>query len=403
MIHNDRVSRNIDRYFNQESYDLQPIKVLSVFQSANNGVVKKQSRLANELTENDPAIAQAWSVRVAAIASCAWEIVGGSEQQRDFMEKALRNIQPAYDKNLVSFHKLLTYLQSSVLHGFAVSQTDWDAGGKGILGFRNYSQSLFSFQNSDLPYFVGSDYTNIGDDLKITPTYPRWIYHTSTNSRESEPLRSGIVRPLAYLYAFRRHVQIEYLRGMEKYGIPMPFANVKGVLYDENNPQKAKIEQLLADWTYDGYAVFDEDVVDIQFPTKDANFNADNFLKYLEWTEKQVFRIILGQDSTSSADNSNRSTAQVHNLIRGDMLASDAAAVEETVNTQIIKPLFESNFGASDDSPVFKFRLKGVSELQEMAKVVETLDKAGYETDPQVLSERFGFTINKKEVQSNAN
>jgi phage gp29-like protein len=79
------------------------------------------------------------------------------------------------------------------------------------------------------------------------------------------------------------------------------------------------------------------------------------------------------------------------------MKASDAKAVEETVNNQIIKPLFNNLFGASNDRPVFRFKLKGVSELQEMAKVVETLDKAGYETDEAVLTEKFGFPIKKKE------
>ena len=33
-----------------------------------------------------------------------------------------------------------------------------------------------------------------------------------------------------------------------------------------------------------------------------------------------------------------------------------------------------------------------------MSKVVETLDKAGYEIPEEVLSERFGFKITKKEV-----
>lgn len=392
---NNSISRNIDRYGFFESYDLQPVRVLNIFQSANSGTVRRQSRLANELTEKDPAMSQAWSVRVAAIASCPWEIVGGTEEEALFIERTLKNAQPSYNKNLVSFNKTLTYLQSSVLHGFAVSQIEWTPGGSGIVGFRNYSQSLFSYVNSDLPYFEGEDGMQ-----KITPKYPRWIYHTSTNSRDQEPLRTGIVRPLAYLYAFRRHVQIEYLRGLEKYGLPMPFVGVDGTLYDENNEDKQKVEQMLADWTYDGYAIIDKDTMNVTFPSKDSGFNASDFLDFLEWTEKQIFRIILGQDSTSSADNSNRSTAQVHNLVRQDMLASDAKAVEETVNNQIIKPLYEATYGISQTMPKFKFRLKGVSELQEMANVVKTLNEAGYTVDIDTLAERFGFSIQKKDEET---
>ena len=388
------VSKNVDRYQIEQTFDLQPLKIQQIFRSANGGTVRKQSRLASEITEKDPAMAQAWSVRVAAIAACPWEVVGANESQAQFIESSLRNVQPAYSDGLSSFNELLQFLQSSVMHGFSLAQTEWEAAGTRIEGFKIFAQSLFSYVEEDLPYFVGVD----GSE-KVFPNYPEWIYHTATNSRDSEPLRSGIVRPLAYLYAFRRHIQIEYLSGLEKYGLPQPFVAVEGVLYDDDNTQKQKIEEMMASWTYNGYSLYDKDTMEITFPTADSGFDVSNFLSYLEWTEKQIFRIILGQDSTSSADNSNRSTAQVHNLVRADMLASDAKAVEETVNNQIIKPLFEATYGASNERPVFRFRLKGVTEVQEMAKVVETLDKAGYEVNEDVLSERFGFKVSKKETQ----
>jgi len=386
------ISRNKDRYQVDQAFDLEPLKIQGIFQSANGGTVKRQSRLANELTEKDPAISQAWGVRVAAIAACPWEIIGGTEEQRKAIQSTLINIQPEYNENLSSFNELLQFMQSAVLHGFSLASTEWAAGGSRIEGFKIFAQSLFSYADSDLPYFVGED-----GKSKIVPKYPKWVYHTATNSRSAEPLRSGIVRPLAYLYAFRRHIQIEYLAGLEKYGLPMPFIGVEGLLYDDDNTQKQKIEEMMSSMTYNGYALHDKEAMEVAFPTSDSGFDVNNFLSFLEWTEKQIFRIILGQDSTSSADNSNRSTAQVHDLVRGDMKASDAKAVEETVNNQIIKPLFNNLFGASNERPAFRFKLKGVSELQEMAKVVETLDKAGYETDDAVLTEKFGFPIKKKE------
>lgn len=386
------VSKNIDRYQVEQTFDLQPLKIQQIFRSGNGGTVRKQVRLGNELTEKDPAISQAWSVRVAGIASCPWEIVGQNEEQSRFIESTLRNIQPAYSSGLSSFSELLQFLQSSVMHGFALSQTEWKAGGSRIDGFRIFAQSLFSYVDSDLPFFEGQDGSG-----HVFPKYPKWIYHTSTNSRDAEPLRSGIVRPLAYLYAFRKHIQIEYLSGLEQYGKPMPFVSVEGALYDDDNTDKQRIEEMMASWTYNGYGLLDKDAMEINFPTAESGFDVNNFLSYLEWTEKQIFRIVLGQDSTSSSDNSNRSTAQVHNLVRADMLASDAKAVEETVNNQIIKPLYEATYGASNDKPVFRFRLKGVTEIKEMSDVLKTLGEAGYTVDERTVSERLGFKVTKKE------
>ena len=78
------------------------------------------------------------------------------------------------------------------------------------------------------------------------------------------------------------------------------------------------------------------------------------------------------------------------------MLASDSASIEETVNNQIIKPLFE-NLGYTGEQPRFRFKLKGVSELIEMANVLKTISEAGYEAEEATLSEKFGFKITKKE------
>jgi phage gp29-like protein len=395
------LSKNKDRYSLDESFDLDPLRVQNIFNSANSGSTKKQCRLGNELTEKDPAVSQAWSVRVAAIASCPWEVVGGTEEENRFIEQSLRGVQPSFDSGMVSFGKLLQFLQSAVMHGFATSTIDWKAGGASINGFKLFSQSLFSFQDSDLPFFQSS---NGQEAVKIKA--PRWIYHTATNSREAEPLRSGLVRPLAYLYAFRRHVQIEYLRGLEKYGLPTPFVGVDASMYDDDNTAKQALNDMMSSFTYDGYGVFDKQTMEIMFPTADSGFNADNFKSFLEFSEKQIFRLILGQDSTSSADNSNRSTAAVHNLVRADMLASDANAVEATVNNQIIKPLFEAAFGASNSKPFFRFRLKGVAEIQEMATVVKTLNEAGWDVQPGTLSERLGFPVtrmNETEVFDNGN
>jgi len=395
-LYKSNVSRGKDRRTFDQAFDLDPLKIQQIFASANTGYVKPQSRLASELTEKDPAISQAWGVRVAAIAACPWEMVGGSTESRTAISRALKDIQPSYDTGLSTFSELLQFMQSAVMHGFALAKTEWSLGGGGIKGFEIFAQSCFSYTGEDLPYFQEDEGHNREASSVIFPKYPHWVYHTSTNSRDSEPLRSGIVRPLAYLYAFRRHVQIEYMSGLEKYGMPMPFVGVEGLLYDDDNTNKVKVEDMLSSMTYNGYVIHDKEAMEMTFPTAASGFNADDFIKYLELSEKQIFRIILGQDSTSSADNSNRSTAQVHNLVRADMLASDSIAIEETINNQIIKPLFEfHNF--TGDKPRFRFKLKGVSELQEMAKVVETLDKAGYETEEKVLTEKFGLPIKRKE------
>ena len=390
------VSKNIDRYWNDETLDLDPKRVLSAFQSANSGYTKRQARIANELIQKDPSVAQSWGVRVAAISSAKWEIVGADAEQVEWVRKSLLKIQPSVQSGLDSFYELLEYLQSAVMQGFALSTIEWEEGRSGIRGFKTYSQSLFSFQDSDLPYFTGQDNAGQNISSKTYPRYPEWIYHTANGARQSEPLRAGLVRPLAYLYCFSRIITTEYLRGLEKYGLPTPAVSIDSSMYDDANEEKQALKDFWESMTYDGFILYDKEKMEIEFPTAGA-FNADDFKVFLDDNKKDIFRLILGQDSTSSADNSNRSTAQVHNLVRGDILASDARAIEETVNNQIIKPLFEGNYGSEAERPIFRFRLKSTAELKEMADIIKSLSDAGYEISEEDLNSRFGMRVTKRQ------
>ena len=368
---------------------------MSAFQSANSGYTKRQSRIANELIQKDPSVAQSWGVRVAAISSAKWEIVGGNEEHVSWTRKSLLNIQPSTQSGLDSFYELLEYLQSAVLQGFSIAAIDWEEGRSAIRGFKSYAQSLFSFQDSDLPYFVGQNQAGQNSSKKIYPRYPEWIYHTASGARQAEPLRAGLVRPLAYLYCFSRLIKQEYLRGLEKYGLPTPAVSIDSTLYDDTNEEKQALKDFWESMTYDGFILYDKEKMEVDFPTV-GTFNADDFKVFLDDNKKDIFRLILGQDSTSSADNSNRSTAQVHNLVRADILASDARAIEETVNNQIIKPLFEGNFGTDIERPIFRFRLKSTAELKEMAEIVKLMSDAGYELSDEDLNSRFGMRVIKK-------
>ena len=88
------MAKNTDRSGFSVTQDLQPITVTSIFQSADSGSTKRQSKLATELLEKDPAMAQAWSVRVASIASCPYQFIGEDGDKNKQMQKALLNISP---------------------------------------------------------------------------------------------------------------------------------------------------------------------------------------------------------------------------------------------------------------------------------------------------------------------
>lgn len=62
------------------------------------------------------------------------------------------------------------------------------------------------------------------------------------------------------------------------------------------------------------------------------------FLQMVDWCEKSIARLILGQTLTSGADGKSSTNAlgNVHNEVRRDLMISDAKQIAQTITQQII-------------------------------------------------------------------
>ena len=370
----------------EASFDLDPLRLERINRSANSGWLQNQSKLGRELLEKFPPLRQVWNVRSASISSLKWFIAGNDKQKNSFVRETLLSLESS--RETMDFNKLLCHFQDYNLYGYSVAEIDWSAGGGSILGIKGHRPETVNFDIEEDALYLEQENGN-----QIYAESPRFIcVDPSIN-----PHRSGLVRPLSLLYVQYRHILMQYMRGVEKYGVPMPVVEVDDIMFEDSD-ERAKLETALANWTYDGYAIVPKDVVKFTFPTAAAAFSADPFRSFMDAIEKQVARLVLGQDSTTISEGSNRSTAAVHDGIRRDLLFSDARTIENVINEQIVKPLIKFNFGDSSDIPKFKFDMKTADEVDQVANIAAKLSGAGYEIDPKQLSGMLGVPVVRKEA-----
>ena len=113
---------------------------------------------------------------------------------------------------------------------------------------------------------------------------------------------------------------------------------------------------------------------------------------------QMINRLMLGQTSTTSAENSNRSVGQVHNLVRHDLLVSDCRELETTVNGQVLAPWSRFMRGDSVTPPKLRFDVVPFKDSQTVASVIKDLSAAGLEpADLDEVSRIVGFKIRKGE------
>jgi len=113
-----------------------------------------------------------------------------------------------------------------------------------------------------------------------------------------------------------------------------------------------------------------------------------------------INRMILGQTSTTTAENSNRSVGQVHNLVRHDILEADCYALQTTINESILTPWARFKYGEGVKPPKFRFLCTPYKDAEMVAGLLKDLSSAGYEADDlDEVSRIVGIKMKKSEKQ----
>ena len=116
------------------------------------------------------------------------------------------------------------------------------------------------------------------------------------------------------------------------------------------------------------------------------------FQRILERAGREMALAILGQTLTSSGEQGGSyALGQVHNLVRRDLMESDAHALEETLTDQLLTPIVRLNLGPQTPAPTWHFVIEQSHDLVELAGTIKTLAEAGLPIPAQWVYQRFGI------------
>lgn len=385
----------IDRLtLNNESLSLTPRKVASILLEADQGRNHRQSKLAEEILEKDPDISAAISTRQNALTALDWGILPASgENVRDevseTVEEVLRGIEGNMDQGLISFDQLLSAMASSFLPGFDCSMIDFKPGGGDINGFLHLPQHNFTFfESAFIPKLRTKAHRENG--IPLPGGTKNWVIHRHFQDAR-DITRSGLIRPLAWLFVFKNFNTKDLLRFREKYGIPFLLGKMDGIVDGKGALTKEgrALKKLLTNFGSDGVALL-SDAVTMEM-IEPSNMGADIFFKSDELFAKEIAKVVLGQTSTQDAEGSNRSTAQVHDGVRHTILAADCKSVSLTVSQQLIRQITNNKFGPNTPCPRHKFKCELPPDSATNSATIKTMDEAGWEPgNEQFLNDQVG-------------
>lgn len=365
-----------------------PAKMKAIFEDAENGDITAQHELFMDIEERDSSIFANIQTRKRAVLGVDWVI------------KAPRNATPQEEKlrdevdelfyHIGNLEDLMMDCMDAVGHGFSALEISWAFNGTHWLPtiFTHRPQSWFKWDKDDQLLLKTKDNPN-GEPLREMG----WVVHTH-KSRSTQAARNNLFRTLAWLYMFKHYSIHDFAEFLELYGMPIRIGKYGA---GATKGEKDTLKRALAEIGHNAAGIMPESMSIELHNAANAGGAAGNnpFLQMVDWCEKSIARLILGQTLTSGADGKSSTNAlgNIHNEVRRDLLVSDVKQLGQTFTQQIILPFLQINFAGVDPNriPTFEFDTKEPADLAVFADSLPKLVDIGMPIPVQWAMDKLGI------------
>lgn len=371
------------------SAKITPSKLKQILEDAENGDIQAQHQLFMDIEEQDSSIAANMMTRKRSVLTLDWRIVEP------------RNATPAEEKlqaeidelfyQYPNLEDLFIDLMDAVGHGFSALEIQWaQVDGKWVpKGFKPCPQSWFKLDKDD-SLLLRTPANQMGEPLR----HFGWVVHRH-KSRSTQLARDGLYRTLAWLYMYKHYSVRDFAEFLELYGMPIRIGKYGA---GATNAEKRTLLRALAEIGHNAAGIMPESMqIELHNVANAGAASGNNpFLQMVDWCEKSIARLILGQTLTSGADGKSSTNAlgNVHNEVRRDLMISDAKQIAQTITQQIILPYLQINVDpniAPHRVPYFEFDTKEYEDLSVFADAIPKLTGIGVQISESWVRDKLGI------------
>lgn len=347
----------------------------SAMAESDRGDCTRLSMLYRRMLEREPGIAAQMQTRMLAVLSCDWSIRGSHTERRMEVETILKQ---------AGIYSLLKHLLDALSFGYAGSAILWEKGGGSIQSFRPINPGNFTFDLAGNPALI----TLGGHPRAFSEYHPaQFILHTHLLKTDL-PSRSGLLRPLLWLYFFKHYAIRDRARYLERFGIPFLAATIRAEDF-ESEETRTNIITSLSKMGSDGVGLLSEGA-ELQVMNPSSSSSSD-YQSWMDYIDKLCALLILGQTATSG-DASGFSKGQPQENVRRDLIEADCRSLMETIDNQLIRPLERWRYG-TEGTLHFHLDYSSPENLLEKAEIVRVLKEAGCQPSRTWLEQTFGIEL----------
>ena len=376
-----------DRYRGGRIGAMTPERLGDIIDAADICDIEELMRAAPEIEAENWDIQHAMDVRRNALCGCSWDILpagDGGAVAAMLADRFRRELADAGGTGEGEpFARTVRALTGAVIAPFAVAEIIWGAGGR-LAGFVPLDGRHFTARQGTGLRLVTSDHPE-----GVALAEHKFLVHRLGNT--VDPLADGKIRTLAWLHVFQNYPIKDLLSFIERYGMPFVIGKLGESAWERD---RELIRRLIRNFGSAGGGVFSKGV-EIEL-LQASNNTGEVYFRLLEYTGNAIVKVLLGQ-LASSAESGGLSGGDAQSRVRQDILEADARALEDTINTQLIRPWTLWHAGSLRFAPRLVIRTKPAEDARAYAEMVETLYRAGLAADPEEVGARCGLKLHRRD------
>lgn len=360
--------------------NLTPGRLANILAAAAQGDAYEYLTLAEEMEERDMHYASVLGTRKLALVGLDVRVEAATDAPEDVRRAdAVREIVSGAE-----FGELVAHLVDALGKGYAVAEILWDRSGRTWWpGFAERDPRFFRYDRDTGTELRLLDEADSANGLPLPPF--KFVVHRP-RIRSGLPIRGGLARLAAPAYMCKAWTWRDWMAFADIYGLPMRVGQYGPSATKEDI---GKLMAAVANLGSDAAAVMPESVR-IQFEQAANVAGAGDFFdKLASFWDKQISKGVLGQTMTAD-DGASLSQAQVHQIVRLDIMTADARALSNTLQRQLVRPFVDLNFGPGS-YPRLTVVVPKPENTSALVDALQKLVPLGLTVEQSVIRDRLGI------------
>lgn len=360
--------------------NLTPHRLSNILATAAQGDAHDYLTLAEEMEERDMHYASVLGTRKLALVGLDVRVEAATDAAEDVRRAdAVRELV-----GTAEFGELIAHLVDALGKGYAVAEILWDRSGRTWWPqFAERDPRFFRFDRDTGQELRLLDEADTTDGLPLPPF--KFIVHRP-RIRSGLPIRGGLARLAAPAYMCKAWTWRDWMAFADIYGLPMRVGQYGPAATKDDI---GKLMAAVANLGSDAAAVMPESVR-IQFEQAANVAGAGDFFDRLAaFWDKQISKGVLGQTMTAD-DGASLSQAQVHQIVRLDIMTADARALSNTLQRELVKPFLDLNHGPGS-YPRISVVVPKPDNTNALVDALQKLVPLGLSVEQSVIRDKLGI------------